>query len=547
MAFVSAIAIGLLILLTHSDYGMTWDEEVQKTYGNLILAYFGSGFANKFAMDYLDLKFYGGAFELLVQLVTYWLVPLTGADLFDVRHLLNALTGFTAVFFAYRSVRLVASGRAAFAAAFLLITMPRFWGHSFNNPKDIPFAAAYSLAIFAIIRFVLEFPAPSRKAAVQLGLMIGLAMAVRVGGLILWAVLALAWLLQWAARGGRPVQFLTLRNFSRMSLAFGVAWLTMILPWPYAQADPFFRPLETLQLMSHFAWTQTVLFDGQMMPAPDLPSTYLPVWFAITLPDHFLVLFLGAILIIALGRLCRRDGRHQESVEDGEAPPRFPAATFFFLAAVLPVLIAIVLDSVVYDGMRHFLFVLPLLSMGAALLVDRALEQKARWLVTGWIAVSVGSFALVFLDMVQLHPYQAIYFNRSTIGGLAGAAGRFETDYWGNSYRAAAHWVSQHYPAGTAVSTCGAEAQVDYYLNHSEYMAREQILTDILWGRRPAVDLVPLLQKGENRQGKYPIVKTGAKLFLATTRFHCHLSQPGEVVYKVMAQNVELLRVVQVR
>jgi len=36
--------------------------------------------------------------------------------------------------------------------------------------------------------------------------------------------------------------------------------------------------------------------------------------------------------------------------------------------------------------------------------------------------------------MVRLHPYQSIYFNR-LVGGLAGAAGRYDTDYWALSYR----------------------------------------------------------------------------------------------------------------
>lgn len=39
--------------------------------------------------------------------------------------------------------------------------------------------------------------------------------------------------------------------------------------------------------------------------------------------------------------------------------------------------------------------------------------------------------------MVRLHPYETVYFNRS-VGGLAGASGRYETDYAGNSYREAA-------------------------------------------------------------------------------------------------------------
>ena len=38
--------------------------------------------------------------------------------------------------------------------------------------------------------------------------------------------------------------------------------------------------------------------------------------------------------------------------------------------------------------------------------------------------------------MVQLHPHQVVYFN-ALVGGLPGAYGNYETDYWGNSYREA--------------------------------------------------------------------------------------------------------------
>jgi hypothetical protein len=43
--------------------------------------------------------------------------------------------------------------------------------------------------------------------------------------------------------------------------------------------------------------------------------------------------------------------------------------------------------------------------------------------------------------MVRLHPYQSIYFNRAIAGGLPGADGRFELDYWGASHREGVEWL----------------------------------------------------------------------------------------------------------
>jgi hypothetical protein len=40
-----------------------------------------------------------------------------------------------------------------------------------------------------------------------------------------------------------------------------------------------------------------------------------------------------------------------------------------------------------------------------------------------------------------LHPYQTTYFN-GLVGGVAGADGRYDTEYWLTSYREALAWVN---------------------------------------------------------------------------------------------------------
>jgi len=100
-------------------------------------------------------------------------------------------------------------------------------------------------------------------------------------------------------------------------------------------------------------------------------------------------------------------------------------------------------------------------------------------------------------DMVKLHPYQYVYFNRLVGGGLANAAQRYEADYWGASYREGVEALIRHYhPApGTRVrvANCGAEFQTDYWLaQHPD--AREHFVT-VSW-------------------------KADYDLLLATTRYH---------------------------
>ena len=51
----------------------------------------------------------------------------------------------------------------------------------------------------------------------------------------------------------------------------------------------------------------------------------------------------------------------------------------------------------------------------------------------------------VAFDMVTLHPYEYIYFNRSVAGGLAEANKGYDLDYWATGLTEAAQWAARNY------------------------------------------------------------------------------------------------------
>jgi hypothetical protein len=93
--------------------------------------------------------------------------------------------------------------------------------------------------------------------------------------------------------------------------------------------------------------------------------------------------------------------------------------------------------------MRHALFVLPALALlagfGAAALLERAASGWPRRAAAAGLLLVC---ALPLPALVKLHPYQMTYFN-AAVGGVAGASGRYETDYWLSSYKEAIEWVNQ--------------------------------------------------------------------------------------------------------
>jgi hypothetical protein len=114
------------------------------------------------------------------------------------------------------------------------------------------------------------------------------------------------------------------------------------------------------------------------------------------------------------------------------------------LAAILPVAVTILVRPAMYNGIRHFVFVLPPLAVLAGLAGARLIEwlwRRSR-LAAVFAAMTLGAgTALPVVDMVRLHPYEYTYFNRLA-GGVAAARGRYMVDYWGLSFKQASQGLA---------------------------------------------------------------------------------------------------------
>ena len=65
-ASVGILGLALVLsLFTFRDYGVTWDEAFHVRYGEGVLDYVASGFTDAEAFRYLDLYYYGAAFDAL--------------------------------------------------------------------------------------------------------------------------------------------------------------------------------------------------------------------------------------------------------------------------------------------------------------------------------------------------------------------------------------------------------------------------------------------------------------------------------------------------
>src|SRR5205814_100335 len=142
-------------------------------YGQLVCRYFASGFQDDSCNRLCLMRYYGPLFDLAGTLV---------GDSFHARHLLSALAGLLAIMAVVSYAWLLRSRVAVVAATLALALNPVFYGHSFFNPKDIPFACAFSWLAFFMCKWLMSENLTLRRAA-STGVALGLTLALRPGGL----------------------------------------------------------------------------------------------------------------------------------------------------------------------------------------------------------------------------------------------------------------------------------------------------------------------------------------------------------------------------
>src|SRR5262249_30583674 len=207
-----------------------------------------------------------------------------------------------------------------------------------------------------------------------------------------------------------------------------LAYAVMAVVWPWSVVNPL-NPIKALGYFSHFferPWRE--LFDGNLIFVPDMPRRYVPQLLALKLPEIMLVLGLAGTVGAFIAA-----GRSTLTVQ------RRAVLLFLALAATLPAAVAVATRPAMYNGVRHFLFMVPPFAVLAGIAGARLIERIAAWRPAAGM-VTAGLLAAASLPpivgMARLHPYEYTYFNLFA-GGVQRAEHRYMLDYWGLSFKQA--------------------------------------------------------------------------------------------------------------
>lgn len=204
-----------------------------------------------------------------------------------------------------------------------------------------------------------------------------------------------------------------------------ISMLYALALWPYLWIHPVKNFLGVVQHMSDNPVIVNVLFSGKYYGSDSLPASYLPTLLLVTLTEIVPILFFIGLVIAAI-----HFSKEKESNR-------------IFLSMVLmwfliPLIYIVVTRPPLYDNYRHFLFITPPIFILAGLAIEKFFSCSKSYpfkIVLGILILVPG-----VIGIIRFHPYEYSYYNSYT-GGIKGASGIFEMDYWNTCYKSLAEQI----------------------------------------------------------------------------------------------------------
>lgn len=431
---LAALALVVMVALSFGA-GINADDKFQVDYSQKLVNYYGTFGKDTTALNIPDgnMHLYGGFFEV----VTGFANKVLGYNQLQiqyhhVRHASSAVLGWVAILCAALFARLIAGWQAGLITLLIMALSPRFVGDSMMNPKDIPFAAGYMLALYNMAAVFNRMPNPGRWNLAGLAAGLAIALATRAGGLLPFAILFLFAGLHFLLKNGGFAAFSNgnaLKRYVLVTLGAAAAgYILALLFWPYALQSPLKNPLAALSKFEDLEVKIRVLYEGVNMMSDKTPWHYPLKWILLTIPMAALLGFFGSLAL--LPRLLKQYN------------PLWVSLALF--GCVFPVFYVIYKNSVLHDGWRHLTFSYPTLAVMAGLCWNEGArffaDRKPLYLATFALLGLCLAESAWYIGANARFPYT--YFN-PVAGGIKGAYGQYETDYWGTSTRQGCEWLEQ--------------------------------------------------------------------------------------------------------
>ena len=447
--------------------GISYDEFFHIENGQKRLRYlFSLGFYDYNSI--LHLKYYPGLYDTISSLIIS-AFPKTYMNEFY--HLINFLVGVSGLFGLKKFVKIIFNKKISDIFFLLCAFAPLYFGHLGINPKDTIIASSNFWIMYYIIKYSIKNSNNEKSLiATKIGMLIGFGAGVRIMFLGTLIPIIIFFLLEIFFFRKITYKFNINNFFTHFIKIISISYLLVILCWPDVHSNIIYKPFslffESLKDLSQ--GVQVSYFAGNFYETNDTPWFYIIKNFFFKIPVFYLFLFLLSFIFFTPMKIYYSKRIKHYSY-------------FFFICLFLlffPILIAIILKLKIHDGLRYFIYLIPIFNIIPSIFLIYLIENKKK-LINKVVLFFLSPLILYFaISFILITPYQYSYLN--LFNKYMMNPNSFENDYWGISIKKLAKDFvnTKKIKYNTKIASCGLNDDVlEYYLN--KYGVKNYIKSDM--------------------------------------------------------------------
>ena len=418
------------ILIFYSIYcalkiGLSWDEQFHIRQGKLIFNYLLSfGYKN---VDFL----YRENYSSIYWVFNYFITTIFPKNFqIEISHLINLVFSLSTIIGVSKISKELFNDKIAKLTLVILFFFPVFFGHMGFNNKDTIVAFSHTWIIYLTIRYLKnqKFEDKCKKYIFLLGIVAAIGTGIQLvffGSLVPLIIFILYEIFYFKK--------IVNKNFSKKKLlydalkCFIIFYILLIIFWVDTHQNIFILPFEylagTLKDSYWTGWSYNLL-NGNFLLSNEVSFLYIAESLLYKSPEYFIFLYIVFIYTF----LFFNDSYRKEF-------KNFNYKIFFIIINIIyPTISLVVIPYPVYDGIRLFLWTLPLLSIIPSLsLFFLFINNKLIFFKFINLIVSI-LFIGFLINFIKITPYHYTYLNYFA-GNKTNLNSKFENDYWGASIK----------------------------------------------------------------------------------------------------------------
>ena len=426
---LSLISLFLLFAIFCSiKIGMSWDEPQNHWQGAIRADYLKSLEFGKFQFKpggWSEVE--PGLYDTFSFFITDLLLKIFPGKIIGIKHLTNLSISILTLIGLFILSKKIFNKKIAYLATFLCIINPFFFGHMSINPKDTVSCFALIWFTYYTYMYCINFENKSLRYLILASIFMGIGVGTRLPFFavpIPIMISALIFIFVVHKKKFKEYQIYNKIFFNFLIFCF-VTFFLMVLAWPYVHSSPdiLIKAFTSYVLYPHGPVLE--IMNGNFYETANTPRTYFFNFFIYRFPIFILIGLLALIIII--------------KIENKFFVSKFnyfgPKIIVIFSIVVFPILVHLIFQVKIYNGIRLFLFIIPFVSLLVAICIYYILENLKKSIYTKSLLGIITIFFLLFLQrFIYLTPYHYDYSNFFNVK-FSSTKELYIHDYWATSYK----------------------------------------------------------------------------------------------------------------